>query len=84
MVGLRERGIYRLPNGRRLIALRDGRGSFHLYPFEAGRRAEAPVYELGERGRLYSQGILTAWDESNLADTLETAPAWEAHRLAAD
>jgi hypothetical protein len=62
---LRVGGVYRLPNGRELIALgsrKNGHVSYRL----SSRDGQ---YEISDDGRLICNGKLTAWDVSNLSDT---------------
>jgi hypothetical protein len=73
MVKLRERGIYRLPNGRELVALEGLGGGYFFYGIYEWEHEESPTYESGDNGRLYSKGKLTAWDAKDLSDTGRTA-----------
>jgi hypothetical protein len=73
MVKLRERGIYRLPNGRELVALQGLKGEYFFYSVGEWEHKGAPMYESGDNGRLYSKGKLTAWDAKDLHDTGRTA-----------
>jgi hypothetical protein len=69
----RERGIYRLPNGRELIVLRnDEDGSVLFGPVNSERVAMGEVL-INKEGRLVYQGKLTAWDITNLTDTGRTS-----------
>ena len=61
----RERGIYRLPNGRTLVA--NGNA------LVADAETEVVSYEVTETGRLIHDGRLTAWDISDVSDTGTTA-----------
>ena len=61
----RERGIYRLPNGRTLIAI----GNLLI----AKSENELMSYEVNDTGRLLHDGHLTAWDISDVHDTGNTA-----------
>ncbi len=63
---LRKDGVYRLPNGRVLIA--DGHS---LLQVDESQRSK---YEVDGTGRLLCDGKLTAWDVSQLMDTGVTAP----------
>jgi hypothetical protein len=72
---LRNFGIYRLPNGRELVALEGLQGRHLLYTIHAWERSESPMYESGDNGRLYADGKLTAWDVENLIDTGRTISA---------
>lgn len=77
---LRERGIYRLPNGRELIVLRKHENGTRTYTLGGWERFELTEYEVNETGRLVCQGKLTAWDIDNLSDTGRTATQF-AHPL---
>jgi hypothetical protein len=70
---LRERGIYRLPNGRELVVLRKHENGRQAYTLGGWERFELTEYEVNEVGRLICQGKLTAWDIDNLSDTGRTA-----------
>ena len=62
---LRVGGVYCLPNGRELIVLgkrQNGHVSYRL-------SCKGSQYEINDKGRLISDGKLTAWDVSNLYDT---------------
>ena len=64
-MSLRVGGIYCLPNGRELIVLcrrENGSVSYRL-------SCRTGNYEISDEGRLICDGILTAWDVSNLSDT---------------
>ena len=54
MPTLRSHGIYQLPDGRRYVAIKDGAGSFFLYPAAHGPAAP-PVYEVTP------DGAVTPW-----------------------
>lgn len=69
-MGVRERGIYCLPNGREFVVVtkpEDGRVQLHEWV-----RLDRE-YEVDGVGRLLTQGKLTAWDVENLKDTGRTA-----------
>jgi len=66
---LRERGIYRLPNGRELVVLRNSEEGSVLYGPCCCKPVEKGEFLVNEAGRLVCQGTLTAWDVSNLRDT---------------
>ena len=81
-MGLRDREIYRLPNGRELVAFIYATGTPVLYNLQthgsqtgdpSGRlKADQIHYELNEAGRLSFQGHLTAWGIEDLSDTGRT------------
>jgi len=64
-MNFRERGVYRLPNGRTLIAV----GNLLV----ASCESEPQAFEINETGRLVRDGHLTAWDVSDIYDTGATA-----------
>ena len=69
----REGGMYRLPNGRELIVLRnDEEGSVLFGPVNP-ERIEMGEVLINKAGRLVYQGKLTAWDITNLTDTGRTS-----------
>jgi hypothetical protein len=70
---LRNRGIYRLPNGRELVALVSLRKTPLLYRVGEGDRIQ---YALNDSGRLTFQGRLTAWSVEDLLDTGKTENDW--------
>jgi hypothetical protein len=70
---LRERGIYRLPNGRELVVLRNGDEGSVLYGPVSCERFEMGEFLVNQAGRLLYQGKLTGWDISNLSDTGRTS-----------
>ena len=75
---LTERGIYRLPNGRELVAIdrsQNGSGSYKLVGWGNFESAE---YEINHEGRLTCNGKLTAWGIANLKDTGRMADAFMA------
>ena len=73
IVKLRERGIYRLPNGRELVVLTRHENGHTTYILGGWERFEMSEYEVNEAGRLIHQGKLTAWDLADLKDTGRTA-----------
>jgi hypothetical protein len=70
--GLRERGIYRLPDGREFIASASG-ASHLLYPVEAWRYGGPAQYRARLDGRVLSRGLATPWRLEDLEDTGGTA-----------
>ena len=68
---LRERAVYRLPNGRELVA-RVVRGSKTvLYNLDSSDPRE---YQVDGQGRLLLNGRLTAWATEDLLEQARTAP----------
>jgi hypothetical protein len=68
----RDRGIYCLPNGRELVALSNGENGRVRYRLAGTGCADASDYEVGDDGRLFCGGRLTAWDVRDLSDTGRT------------
>jgi hypothetical protein len=66
---LRDGCIYRLPNGRELVALGSQKRTTLL--FEVGE-PDKIQYALNAAGRLTFQGRLTAWSVADLVDTGRT------------
>ena len=63
---LKDQGIYRLPNGRELVARLIAERQTILYNLSA---ADPAAYELNPDGRLLFKGRLTAWAINDLRDT---------------
>ena len=78
MSKLRERGVYRLPNGRELIALSGLQGERLLYTTHEWEHYELPTHYIDDNGRLCSGGKQTAWGLDDLIDTGRTAQQHEA------
>ncbi len=66
---LRERGVYRLPDGQEVIALRGLRSGYFLYSPEALNHYNLPEYEMDSAGKLLRGGEATGWSVNDLADT---------------
>jgi hypothetical protein len=64
-MNLKDRAIYRLPNGRELVACMTCENETLL--FRVG--AEPGVYELNSEGRLLCDSQLTAWQIDDLLET---------------
>jgi hypothetical protein len=71
-MGLRERGIYCLPNGRELVVICNRENGSVSYRLACPNGSDAGEYVVSDDGRLLCQGRLTAWDVSNLSDTGRT------------
>jgi hypothetical protein len=68
---LRERAVYRLPNGRELVA-RVSRGrTIVLYNLDS---SDPRQYQVDEQGRLLLNGRLTAWATADLREEGRTVP----------
>ena len=63
---LRHQGIYRLPNGRELIAFVSPREGTIL---RHRQRPHKLTYAVNSAGRLLLDGRLTAWDVEQVLDT---------------
>ena len=70
---LRERGIYRLPNGRELVVLGKNENDHVSFRLGGLESFELSQYEVNTDGRVMFQGKLTAWDVGDLKDTGRTA-----------
>ena len=66
---LRGRGIYRLPNGRELVAIDQSQNGGGSYKLVGWGHLESGEYEINDEGRLTCNGKLTAWGIVNLKDT---------------
>ena len=73
MQGLRERGVYRLPDGREFVAHAVFRGGYALYTREAWEYYGMHAYESDGEGRMRVNGRLTYWRIGDLTDTGRTA-----------
>ena len=73
MQGLRERGIYRLPDSREFIVHAVFRGGYVLYTPEAWEYYGMHAYESDAEGRMRVNGRLTYWRVEDLRDTGRTA-----------
>jgi hypothetical protein len=72
--GLRERGIYSLPDGRQFVVCAAGDGAGHLlYSPGAWRRYGPAQYRARLDGRIMSRGLVTRWRLEDLEDTGGTA-----------
>lgn len=67
-MGLRDYGIYALPNQRELV-VRVGPGSAYLLHDPRLGMAHPPVYLIDGSGQLLSWGKLTPWRIDDLKDT---------------
>lgn len=65
-MNLRDRAIYRLPNGRELIARVNTEEKTLLCSVSS---AEYVEYEVSAEGRLFAHGRSTAWSTEDLSDT---------------
>jgi hypothetical protein len=84
MLLLRERGVYRLPNGRELIALKGLQGGFLFYTTHEWANYELPSYATNGDGRLYADGRQTPWSIDELVDTGRTISQQEVFNQAAN
>ncbi len=66
---LRERGVYRLPGGQEVVALRGLQSGHFLYSSDALDHYKLPEYEVNEAGQLLCGGEATGWSVHGLADT---------------
>jgi hypothetical protein len=72
--GLRERGVYALPDESEVIAVVDIRGTYLLYsPRDWALYPHVPaLYEVYASGQIHSRGKLTGWRIEDLSDTGRT------------
>ena len=75
---LRERAVYRLPNGRELVARVVHGSKTVLYNLDASDPRE---YQVDEQGRLLLNGRLTAWATEDLLQQARIAPPEVTARL---
>ena len=74
MKELRERGLYRLPDGGEFVAINAMRGSgYALYDPQVFKRHGIPDYQIDAHGRLNRMGESTRWLAEDLIDTGQTA-----------
>lgn len=79
-MNLKDSAVYRLPNGRELVAYLTCDNEtllFNLNDLESG------MYELNYAGRLLFEGQLTAWQIDDLSETGRVAAAEVISMLAA-
>ena len=69
---LRDRGIYCLPNGRELVVYTYGDNGEPSYKLSGSTVSDITEYDVGEDGRLFNGGRMTAWDVRDLSDTGRT------------
>lgn len=69
MKELRERGVYRLPDGEEFVAGIAHGGGYALYNPQIWKRYGVPDYEVGVQGRLTRMGESTRWHVEDLLDT---------------
>ena len=65
-MNLKDRGIYKLPNGRELVACLTCDNQILLFSLSD---SEAGLYELNAEGRLLVDGHWTAWHRDDLLET---------------
>lgn len=69
----RERGVYRMPNGRELVVWCKNGNDHVSFRLISSQNCEPMRYEVNDAGRLLCQGKLTAWNIEDLKDTGRTA-----------
>ena len=70
---LRERGIYRLPDGREVVVSECGAGAYCLFSAATYAAFGLAEYLLDQDGRISAGGAPTGWRSEDLADTGRTA-----------
>ena len=74
MKELRERGLYRLPDGGEFVVGIAARGGgYELYDPQIFKRHGLPDYKIDAQGRLNQMGQSTRWSAEDLIDTGRTA-----------
>ncbi|HEX8180304.1 MAG TPA: hypothetical protein VF525_12230 [Pyrinomonadaceae bacterium] len=73
MKDLRERGIYRTPDGDELVASVTRGGAYALFNPKVWQRYGVPDYEVDAQGRLTRMGESTRLRVEDLQDTGRTA-----------
>ena len=70
MKELRERGLYRLPDGGEFVVGIAARGGgYELYDPQIFKRHGLPDYQIDAQGRLNQMGQSTRWLAEDLIDT---------------
>lgn len=70
---VRERGIYRLPDGQEVVATCCAGDEYCLYTVGAWRAFGMAEYLLSEESRIIRKGEPTGWQAQDLTDTGRTA-----------
>lgn len=70
---LRERGVYRLPDGEELVASVARGGCYALYDPQVWKRYGLPDYQIDAKGRVTRMGQSTILTAEDLIDTGQTA-----------
>ena len=73
LIELRERGIYRLPDGEELVASMTRGSHVALYNPRIWQRYGVPDYQIDAQGRLTRMGESTRLRIEDLTDTGQTA-----------
>lgn len=73
MKGLREQGIYTLPDGREFVAHAVFRGGYILFTPGAWEFSGTHLYETNAAGQIRTKGQPTSWRIEDLTDTRRTA-----------
>lgn len=72
MKDLRERGVYRLPDGEEFVAGTAHGGGYALYNPQIWKCYGVPDYEVNVQGKLTRMGESTRWRVEDLLDTGRT------------
>ena len=59
---LRERGIYRLPDGEEVVVSECGKGEYCLFTMQAWEGFSLAEYFLNKEGHVLKQGTKTGWN----------------------
>lgn len=71
--GLRELGIYELPDGRRFVLSNLHVGGCGLYTVRAWETFGDALYQVNREGQIFSRGVPTKWGVADLKDTGQSA-----------
>ena len=67
MKKLRERGVYELPDGRKVVAVSNDMDGYYLYSYPPHAWV-FPAYEVMASGAIYNAGRSTDWYSTDLKD----------------
>jgi hypothetical protein len=82
MQELRERGIYKLPDGREFVIHAIFRGNYVLYTPAAWESFGRYTFDSNKVGQICLDGQTTCWNIKSLVDTNQTAHACSVSKAA--
>lgn len=71
-MSLRERGVYRLTDGREFVVIAGERGEYILFNPHAWTYGGYAEYTVRSDGKILSKGVPTRWSVEDLTDTGRT------------